>query len=103
MKGIPAMASERQHLDVSHSPELLRVAQEVKQTRTRRILQADGEELAEIKPMTKRSRLPRGKRTGAADRIWNIIGMMDSSEPDNISARVDEYLVEAELAQNHQP
>jgi len=97
------MASERQPLDVTHNPELLRVAQEVKQTRTRRILQADGEELAEIKPLAKRTRLPRGKRTSASDPIWNIIGMIDSSEPNNISERVDEYLVEAEIAQNHQP
>ncbi len=97
------MPRERRLLDVTHNPELMRVAREVQQTRTARILQADGEDLAEIAPLSPRARLPRGRRTSADDPIWDIIGMISTNAPDNVSERVDAYLADAELAQHHRP
>ncbi len=90
------MARERQALDVTHNPELVRVAREVQQTRTTRILQADGEELAEIKPLARRPRLPRGKRTSANDPFWRIVDIAATGAPDSASERVDEILAEFE-------
>src|SRR5437762_5439367 len=68
------MAHEVRQIDITNNPDMLRVAKEVRESRGARVvLRADGEALAEIKPLGKRSRLPRGKRTSPDDPIWNII------------------------------
>jgi len=90
------MPVERAAIDVSHKPDLLSVAREVKQTRTSRILQADGEELAEIRPLGKRSRLPRGKRTSPRDPFWDLTGIASTGLKDRGSERVDEILADFE-------
>jgi hypothetical protein len=100
MKGTTTVSTERLTLDVSHNPELLSVAREVKETGTSRVLQANGEELAEIKPVGKRPRLHGGKRTSANDPFWGIVGMVPAGAPDNASEHVDEILADFETGKH---
>lgn len=91
------MVAPRPKIDVSDMPELLAVAREVQESGTPRILEVDGEPVAEIKPVRRRSRLPRGKRTGPNDPFWDIAGMASSGKRDRGSERVDEILAEFEV------
>lgn len=93
---------QRNSFDLSQYPELLAFAQEVKRSGTPRVLSSNGEELVRVSPITTRKRRPRGKRTSAADPIWDIIGMGQSGEPSNVSEHVDEFLATWEVANNHQ-
>jgi hypothetical protein len=90
------MATERQVLDVTDNPELARVAREVQQSRTPCILQADGEALAVIRPLARRSRLPRGKGTSPEDPFWQLTGIAATGLKDHGSERVDEILADFE-------
>lgn len=58
-KGLIFMAQERETIDISHNPDLLRVAQEVQRSKTPRVLRADDEDVAVVMPVTEHS-----KRTG---------------------------------------
>lgn len=91
------MVREAQALDVSQLPDVLSLAEQVKQTRTPRILVgADGEELARVVPPKRSTRGSRGKPTSADDPFWRIVGMGRSEGgPSDVSERVDEYLAEA--------
>ena len=95
------MNHEALSVDVSGNPELLSLAQEVKQSGRPRVLRTDGEALARVSPMPTRQRRPRGKRTSADDPIWDIVGMGRSGEPSNVSEHVDEFLAAQEVANNH--
>jgi len=102
IKKVHSMTHETITIDVSGNPELLSFAQEVQRSGTTRVLSTDGEALARISPITPRKRVPRGKRTSAADPIWEIVGMGRSGEPSNVSERVDEFLADWEVGQNRQ-
>ena len=84
-------------VDVSHQPELLAFAEQVKRSGARYELRTDGEVLATVAPATAR-RGRRGKRTSAADPIWQIAGMARSSGPSDVSAHADDYLAETEIS-----
>ncbi len=96
------MTHETQRMDVSQLPDVLALAEQVKQTKTPRILvRADGEELARVTPANARPHRATGKRTAANDPIWDIIGMGSSiGGPSNVSEHVDEFLAECEVSQN---
>ena len=93
------MAKEKalQRIDISGIPELLSIAQEVRQTNEPAILQQKREELAmltPIKPVVKRR--VRGKPTNADDPLWNLVGIGHSGKGD-VSANKHKYLAEAYL------
>ena len=45
------MAQERDILDISHNPDLLRLAEEVRRSNTPRVLRADNEDVAVVMPV----------------------------------------------------
>jgi hypothetical protein len=91
------MRHEAQPIDVSHSPELLSFAREVKRSGTPRLLCADGEELVRVSPVKPRRSTSKGKPTFAGDPFWRIIAMGQVGEPgDDASERVDELLADFE-------
>lgn len=94
------MAREAETMDISHLPEVLSLAQDVRHTNVARIPRANGEEVARIVPPKARPRGRKGRPTSAADPFWDIVGMAHSGDPSNVSERVDEYLAAAELAHN---
>jgi hypothetical protein len=93
------MAKEKapKRVDISGIPELLSIAQEVRQTNEPAILQQEREELAmltPIKPVAKRR--VRAKPTSADDPLWNLVGIGHSGKGD-VSANKHKYLAEAYL------
>lgn len=50
------MSQEREIVDITHSPDLLRVAEEVRRSKTPRVLRAGDEDVAVIMPVTTRPR-----------------------------------------------
>ena len=92
------MAKELKAIDVSQIPDLLRIAQDVRDTKQPLVLKRNAEELALITPLKPApKRLPKGRSTSADDPLWNIVGMADSKGPGDISEKVDEYLAETHL------
>lgn len=93
------MAKEVRRVDVGSVPELLRIAQQVKETGEPCLLKQADEELAIITPMTRpSSRTVRRRRSGIItkdDPIWNIVGMGASGGPGDISENKHKYLAEA--------
>jgi len=61
------MRREAMSIDVSHMPELLRLAEEVGASGEPRILKRDGEALAVVTPIVSRSRLRGGRVKSKAD------------------------------------
>ncbi len=55
------MAQERDILDITHNPELLRVAEEVRRSNTPRVLRVADEDVAVVVPVADRPKR-RGKR-----------------------------------------
>lgn len=96
------MAHQLERVDVSESPDVLALAEQVNKSGTPRILvRADGEELARMLPAAQQPRRARGRRTSAADPIWDIIAMGRSEGGStDVSAHVDEFLADWEVAQN---
>jgi hypothetical protein len=96
------MVHEAAPLDVTNNPVLRALGEEVKRTRTTKVLSADGEELARVAPPRARHRKTRGKRITADDPIWSLTGIGRSAGgPTDVSAHVDAFLAAWEVAHNH--
>jgi hypothetical protein len=93
------MAKEKapKRIDISHMPELLSMAQEVRSTNESRILQQDSEDVAMLTPITPvAKRSIRGQPTSADDPLWKLVGIGHSGKGD-ISENKHKYLAEAYL------
>jgi hypothetical protein len=98
------MANELRPIDISNTPELLRLAEEVQATGKPRMLVREREELAVLVPVessltsSKPSRA-RDRRTSQDDPLWQIIGIGDAaaspSDPTDVSENKYKYLAEA--------
>jgi hypothetical protein len=88
------MAKELKHIDVSHTPELLRLAEEVRRTRQPHILRRDREDMAVVFPLT--ARTAAGREQVTETQIWADAGITD---PANIWADYDAAKVQAGLQQ----
>src|SRR4051794_3425100 len=55
------MAQERESIDISHNPEMLRLAEEVRRSKTPRVLRADDRDVAVVMPVADVPK-KRGKR-----------------------------------------
>jgi hypothetical protein len=89
-------------LDISNLPELLRIAQEVRDTNEPRLLRREREDLAILTPAKgarRRPPVPRGKPTSAADPLWSIVGIGRSTGPTDVSSHKHKYLAEAYAAE----
>ena len=95
------MAQELESLDVSDSPEILRLAQEVAETGVGRVLRTADGELAVLRPIRKPRPRKRGPRkTGLLmpdDPFLKLIGIGRSAEPSDASERKHEILARAYL------
>ena len=88
---------EVKHIDITHTPDLLHLAEEVKKTNQLTILTKDGEEVLEVRPAKPaRKRRVKGGPTTKEDPMWNLVGSGHSGVGD-ISANTDKYLAEAYL------
>ena len=95
------MVKQLKRVDISNIPELVRIAQEVRDSREPKLLQRDNEELAILMPMPPSvKRRPKGRPTTANDPLWDIVGMAHSAGPGDVSENVDRYLAEAYLHNN---
>ncbi len=86
---------ELKPIDVGNTPELLRIAQEVKTTRQPYVLKVEDEELAVIRPLQP---MPRPRKSGLVskdDSLWNIVAIGKSDGPTDISQNKHKYLAEA--------
>ena len=61
------MAQEREILDITHNPDLLRVAEEVRRSKTLRVLRAHDEDIALVMPVADRPKRRSRRATSEAD------------------------------------
>jgi hypothetical protein len=93
------MAKEKapKRIDISHMPELVTLAHEVRRTNESAVLQQEGEEVAMLTPITPvAKRRVRGKPVTADDPLWKLIGIGHSGKGD-VSENKHTYLAEAYL------
>jgi hypothetical protein len=91
------MARELTPIDISAMPDLLRIAEEVRDTNQPRLLRRAGEDVAMVTPVKRRSTRARGKPTSADDPLWNIVGIADGPDDGvtDVSENKHRYLAEA--------
>jgi hypothetical protein len=90
------MALEREPIDISDHPELVRLAEEVRKTQKPLALQKDGRDIAVLTPpKSARKSRARYKRIGPNDPIWDIVGISDADGPTDVSENIDKYLADA--------
>lgn len=93
------MARELEPLDVTDTPEVRTLAEEVARTGVPRILKRDGADLAVVSPVPsgrgKRS-LSQPSQSGSPNRwLEDLIGIGESSEPADVSGHVHAYVARA--------
>ena len=89
------MVREAEHLDVTHAPELLRLAEEVASSREPRVLTRNGEELAVLMPARKQRPRRRAKAESPNQWLANLIGIGASEGPTDVSVNKHKYLADA--------
>jgi hypothetical protein len=90
------MSSSVQSIDVSESPELLELAEDVQQSGVARLLMNGEKELALLSPVDRHDTKRRRKsKTESRDSLLDIIGIGASEEPTDIARFKREYLAEA--------
>ncbi|MCC7106655.1 MAG: hypothetical protein IT307_16070, partial [Chloroflexi bacterium] len=94
MRAVSMMGRVRR-IDISATPELRRVVEEVRQSRVPRVLECDGEELAAVIPLTASTAAGRRRQLLEAQ-IWADVGIKD---PDAIWESYDPAAVAAAAEQ----
>ena len=93
------MAHETVSIDVSSSPDLRRLAEEVATSRTPHILRRDDEDMAVVVPAARKRSARRGRPTSQDDPLWQIIGTADAAvpadAPTDVSSHKYTYLTDA--------
>ncbi len=96
------MAKELKPIDISDSPELLRLAEEVKRSRGPRVLVREAEELVEVRPVrVRRKRSAKGRPVTEDDPLFRLIGVSRSGIPGGVSGKKHEYLARAYRSHSH--
>ncbi len=89
---------EVKQIDISNTPELIRLAEEVQKSNQVTMLTKDGKDVLEVRPpkLARRKRL-KGRPTSKDDPLWRIIGIAaDPTDTVNdVSINTDKYLAEA--------
>lgn len=85
------------HIDISNSPELLRIVEEARTSREPRVLRQDDEDVAILRPVKRlaRKRIPRGRPTTAEDPLWRLVGIGESEGSGDVSTNKHTYLGDA--------
>ncbi len=94
------MAKELKSVDITHSPDVLRLAEEVARSGLPCVLRRGDTDIAVISPSPSAAgRSKRSKSTSAEDPLWSIVGIADAEAPDDlptdVSSNVDAYLADA--------
>jgi hypothetical protein len=91
------METDVQSIDITDSPELLRLAEEVRRSGVSRVLMRGEEELAVLAPLIRSGAAAKRRRPSREprDAILNIIGIGESAEPTDIARHEREYLADA--------
>jgi len=91
------METDVQPIDITDSPEVLRLAEEVRRSGVSRVLMRGGEEVAVLVPLMRSGTAAKRRRPSgeARDAILNIIGIGESAEPTDIARHEREYLADA--------
>jgi hypothetical protein len=94
------VARELQPIDITHSPEVLRLAEEVARSGTPRILRSADRDVAVISPAPSRPpRVRRSRRSPREDTLWDIVGIAGAADfpdvPVDVSANKHRYLADA--------
>ena len=97
------MAHEVESLDVSRSPEMLRLAEEVARTGVPRVLERNGEALAIVRPTASPRRSRTGRRTAPNAWLAGLVGIGESTDHANVSGNVHRYVAEATRAEGGEP
>ena len=94
------MAKEMKPVDITHTPDVLRLAEEVARSGVPHVLRRNNEDLVEVRPVPS-SRQKATRRTPSkrnVDNSWleGIVGIASKEEfpdtPTDISSNVDKYL-----------
>ncbi|MFN0074394.1 MAG: hypothetical protein ACKVVP_23175 [Chloroflexota bacterium] len=94
------MAKELKPVDITHTPEVLRLAEEVARSGIPRVLQRDQRDVAVISPAPSTSRrVRRSKPTSHEDPLLRIVGLASAEDfpdvPKDVSSNKHAYLAEA--------
>ena len=86
---------EVKHIDITNTPELIRLAEEVQRSNQVTVLTKDGKEVLEVRPAkpTGKKRA-RDKVFSTHDPLYNLVGSATSDEPTD-AAKKHEYLAQA--------
>ncbi len=89
------MARELKRIDISDSPELLRIVEEVQVSQEPCVLQRNGKEVAMVVPTrAPRKRSPRTQPVTQDDALFRLIGIGESQIPGGVSGKKHEYLAQ---------
>ncbi|MFN8559253.1 MAG: hypothetical protein U0531_18580 [Dehalococcoidia bacterium] len=90
------MAREAQTVDITSSPDLLRLAHEVQRSGRRQTLVQGDEVVAElVPPRRKPARAPKAPADAPHDPLLDLIGIGASAQPTNMAQHKRDYLAEA--------
>ena len=93
------MAHETVPIDVTSSPDLRRLAEDVASSQTPRILRRGEEDMAVVVPAPRKHSARHGRPTSQDDPLWQIIGMADAAvpadAPTDVSSHKQKYLADA--------
>jgi hypothetical protein len=94
------MSNQLEPIDITTSPEILRLAEEVERSGVGRLLKRGDRDIAVLTPVVSRetgAKRARRPATASAERdsILNIIGIGESAEPTDIAHHKHEYVAEA--------
>lgn len=94
------MAREIEAIDITNTPDLLRLAEEVARSGVSRVLRSDDRDVAVIIPVPLSPEAGRlGKPTSPDDPLWSIIGIADPADfpnvPADVSVNKHRYLADA--------
>jgi hypothetical protein len=97
------MAGDLTPLDVTDTPEILRLAEEVARPGVSRVLRHDGKDLAVIGPAPSNGhrQSPAASTPLTSPNAWleDLIGMGQSDGPTDVSANIHTYVAEATHAE----
>jgi hypothetical protein len=91
---------ELKPVNVTTTPEVLRLAREVARTKVPMMLKTDQEDLAELRPVSPTRKRPRRSQpTSENDPLWDIVGIAHAADfpdvPRDVARNKHTYLAEA--------
>ncbi len=90
------MSKGFQTLEISHIPELVKIAEEVQTSGKSKILRRNKAELAVLSPVQPARKTPsRARPVTREDALFRLVGIGKSGIPGGISTKKHEYLVKA--------